>query len=63
MTQLHDFQRWEIKHGQMQDEVNSTILDPKNMILDTKIIFVAVLVKKNWPKLHFWEMAENIMYP
>ena len=44
--QFHAFQRWEIKHGQIQDEMNGTIwfLDPENMVLDTKIIILSALV-------------------
>ena len=63
--QLHAFQRWEIKHGQVQGEMNGAIwtLDPKNIILDTKIIILCALVQKLWLKMHFREMVENIMYP
>ena len=53
--QFHAFQRWEIKHGQIQDEMNGTIwfLDPENMVLDTKIIILSALVQKLWPKTCF----------
>ena len=53
--QFHAFQRWEIKHGQIQDEMNDTIwfLDPENMVLDTKIIILSALVQKLWPKTRF----------
>ena len=53
--QFHTFQRWEIKHGQIQDEMNGAIwfLDPENMVLDTKIIILSALVQKLWPKTHF----------
>ena len=37
-------------------------LDSKNIVLDTKIIILCDLVQKLWPKLHFHEMVENIMY-
>ena len=54
-----------IKHGQMQHKVNSAIwfLDPKDMVLETKIIILAALVQQLWPKTHFREMVENIMCP
>ena len=52
---LHAFQWWEIKHGQIQDEMNGTIrfLDPQNIVLDTKIIILCALVQELWPKTHF----------
>ena len=37
-------------------------LDPKIMVLDTKIILLAALVKTLCPKTHFRKMAENITY-
>ena len=57
--------RWEIKNGQIQDEMNGTIrfLDPENLVLDTKIIILSALVQKLWPKTRFRKMAENITYP
>ena len=59
--QFHAFQRWEIRHSQIQDEINGTIwfLDPKNI----KIIILSALVKKLWPKTCFCKMAAIIMHP
>ena len=47
---LHAFQWWEIKHGQIQDEMDGTIwfLDPQNIVLDTKIIILYALVQELW---------------
>ena len=41
--QFHALHRWEIKHGQIQDEMNGTIwfIDQKNMVLDTNIIILS----------------------
>ena len=62
---FHAYQRWEIKHGQIQEETNSAIwfLDAKNIVLDTLIVILCALVQKLWPKTHFCEMVENITYP
>ena len=62
---FHAYQKWEIKHGQIQEEMNSTIrfFDPQNIVLDTKIIILCALVQKLSPKTHFCEMMENITYP
>ena len=59
------YQKWEIKHGQIQEEMNSTIryFDTQNIVLDTKIIILCALVQKLWPKTHFCEITENITYP
>ena len=61
--QFHAYQRWEIKHGQIQEDMNSAIwfLDPQNIVLDTKII-LAALVQKLCPKMRFCEVVEIIMY-
>ena len=44
--QLHAFQRWDIKQGQIHDKMNGPIwfLHPKNIVLDTKIIILCALV-------------------
>ena len=44
--------------------MNGTIwfLNPKNMVLDTKIIILAALVQKLWAQKRFRKMVENIMY-
>ena len=36
--EFHVFKTWDIKHGQIQEEINSAIwfLDPQNIVLDTK---------------------------
>ena len=58
------YQKWEIKHDQIQEEMNSTVrfFDPQNIVLDTKVIILCVLVQKLWPTMHFCEMTENITY-
>ena len=55
MTNFMLFKDENIKHGQIQDEMNGTIwfLDPENMVLDTKIIILSALVQKLWPKTRF----------
>ena len=48
MNPFHSYQKWEIKHSEIQEEKNSTIrfFDPQNIALDTKIIILCALVQK-----------------
>ena len=39
------------------------LFDPKNIVLDIRIIILCPLVQKLWPKTCFREMAVNIMHP
>ena len=59
--QFHVYQRCEIKHGQIQEEMISAIqlLDPKNIVLDTKIIILCALVQKLWLKTTFLRNGEK----
>ena len=36
--------------------------DPKNIVLDNKIMILCTFDHKLWPKTHFREMMEDIMY-
>ena len=38
-------------------------LDPENVVQDTKIIILCVLVQKLWLKTCFCKMTANIMHP